>query len=168
MQKTTTPLTAETSAADDTKLTTAEKRASTARVNAYLELAQIMGKVLAPVGGVVQAEMGGTKLFLAADPTAVAQAIIGMEHRLKQLEIGFGVLVDMIVQTPLIQGTAHEQEEGSKEPPRLELGFTNLTREQFWLLCARSAEHTTAVMQRGLLSQGAGVAGAVKGILKPN
>lgn len=152
----------------DGGLSEGEKRADAYRQNAFLELGKISQLAMRESMSVVELQVPGGKLMVPADPKGLLALVESLSHRVQQLEIGFGVVVDMLVQSALLIGEAHEQKEGDTEPPRLEIGFSNINREQFWTLSGLQAETTAKRIRQGILSGGGAVAGAVKDALKRN
>jgi len=128
-----------------TELSAAEKRANAARINAFQALAKVLGQILQPVVSVVEVPLeGNRKILLSTCPAELAQIVAQQQLQLRQLEINLQCIVDMLLQSALLVAGP----DGA--PVR-----SNITMEQFWLLCAQSAEKLADTMQRGLLSQGA-------------
>jgi hypothetical protein len=151
------------------KLTAAEQRANATRTNAYLDMAKAASALMRQALSVCEMQMpNGGKLYVPASPADLMQIIESQEQRLKQMQIALDVLTEMILTSELVSAFENPQwnKDDPTSPQRL-LKSAEITRENFWLLCARAAEGTASVLTRGLLSQGAqGVGGAVGGILR--
>lgn len=151
-------------------LTEAETRAAAARTNAFMDLAKVTGQLIRQAVSIAKLDMMATRTILVpAAPADLMAVIESQEHRIKQLEIGFGALVDMILAVDLVAAVDNpdykpDDTEGVPMAPKI-LKSAEITKEHFFLVSAISAERTAAMLQRGLLS-GGGVSGAVAGIIR--
>ena len=151
------------------KLTAAEQRANAARTNAYLDMAKAKAALMRQALSVSEIGMpNGGKLYVPAAPADLMQIIENQEQRLTQLQIALDVITELILTSELVSAFENPQwnKDDPASPQRL-LKSAEITREKFWLWCAKNAEVTASVLTRALLSQGAqGVKGAVSGILR--
>lgn len=120
---------------DQPKLSAAEEKADIARTNAYQAMAKQFADSVAASNGQVD--------------------LMGFMQAFKQLQIAVGVLTDLLLEQHMAALVPH------KVPPPPESGIMPLgiephplTREAFWLACARAAEMNTSLMFRELMSRG--------------
>jgi len=148
----------------DEKLTPQEQRANAHRTNAYLELAKITQQLLNATTGCVQVQVGvppqskgdlpgNAIVTIPASAEQLATWVAGTEMRVKQLEIGLNAIVDMLLGSRLVVAVPIE---GAPEDASPGLEVSKINREQYWLMCALSAERTASTLRKGLLSAGQG------------
>jgi hypothetical protein len=141
-----------------TELSAAEKRALAARTNAFQELGKIVNLALNSSLGLVETPEGffqqGGKIMIPAAPVAVHQTIRQLQHRLEQMEISLGVLVEILLEEEHVCAVRDERAaSGQNAPPAL--GPSKLDRAEFFNRVAQAAERHAESIRRQMLSAGA-------------
>jgi len=166
---TTTPPKDETLKLSD--LTAQEKAAYAYRTNQFQELAKMQTDLLREGLATIPVQIpNGPQLVVNACPADVMLLMQAQQHRIQQLEIGLGVLVDMLLQSrlPSLVPAAQDAEQlvSTTRDPELQegaqpflkaAGFSlrdaQINLEQFWLMCGKAAERHISLLRRGILSQ---------------
>lgn len=165
------------------ELTEQQKKARAYWLNSMTELQKIDEQLMQAATAFVEVEVltghktaqgqpQTVKLYVPARPTDLAILVRSLQHKIRQLEIGLGALVDMIMQSrlPVLVDKGPDEEQlvtCTRDPElpsdaqpfikaaKLHVEPSRLVLEEFWALSGQAAERQTSLLRRGLLSHGA-------------